>query len=126
MFGRNSESFDEMALKVSAQYGFNLQDVKDTFSGRDETLRNYFNAASSADHRRKGYGLATVFLGAVSAAAVMTLVVPAVTGTAGVYTGYKTYEANKNLNWIGSQIQAEIDKKSAAPASSPAPGPTGS
>ncbi len=125
MFGRKPESVDEMALKVSAQYGFDLQQVKDTFSGRDDSLRSYFNAASKADHQRKGYGLATVFLGAVSAATLLTLVVPAITGTATVYTGYKTYEADKNLKWIGSQIQAELDKKNAAPAAAPAPGPAG-
>lgn len=126
MFRSKPASFDKMALDVSAQYGFNLQDVKDTFAGREENLRDYFNTATKADHQRKGYGLATVFLGAVSAATVLTLVVPAVTGTAGVYTGYKTYEAHKNLNWVGSQIQAEIDRKHAAPSAAAAPGPSAS
>jgi hypothetical protein len=124
MFRSKQESFDNMALAVSSQYGFNLQQVKDTFSGREDTLRGYFNAASKADHQRKGYGLATVFLGAVSAATVMTLVVPAITGTATVYTGYKTYEADKKLKWVGSQIQDELGKKG-APATAPAPGPAG-
>ncbi|HTK84906.1 MAG TPA: hypothetical protein VL625_07450 [Patescibacteria group bacterium] len=125
MFGKKAPATPEvMALGIASQFGFDLNEITETFKGNESGLRNLFNKASEARHDRIKYGLETVGLTALTA--VTFGLASVVTVPAAAYTGYKTYESNKTLNWVSNQVQAEIEKKHTAPATSPAPGPVGS
>src|ERR1044071_4990728 len=88
---------EQMSFSLASKFGLSAGDVSKAFEGKEDSLRTYFNTANKASHDRTKYGIETAALAGVT---VAFFGIPAiVTVPVGGYTGYKTYEANKKLNW---------------------------